>query len=66
MNIFVRKKPKIGLAFGGGGARGMSHIGVLKAFEEYGLKFDYVCGTSVGSIIGAAYSGTNFMTSQNR
>ncbi len=56
MNIFLKKKPKIGLAFGGGGARGMSHIGVLKAFEEYGLKFDYVCGTSVGSIIGAAYA----------
>lgn len=56
MNIFMKKKPKIGLAFGGGGARGMSHIGAIKAFEEYGLKFDYVCGTSVGSIIGAAYA----------
>ena len=56
MNIFGRKKLKIGLAFGGGGARGMSHIGVIKAFEEYGLKFDYICGTSVGSIIGAAYA----------
>ncbi len=55
LNLFNRK-PKIGLAFGGGGARGFSHIGVLKAFEEFGLDFDYVAGTSVGSIIGAAYS----------
>ncbi len=62
MNIFAKKKPKIGLAFGGGGARGMSHIGVIKAFEEYGLKFDYICGTSVGSIIGAAYA--NGLTSK--
>ncbi len=56
MRLFGTKKIKIGLAFGGGGARGMSHIGVIKAFEEFGLKFDYVCGTSVGSIIGAAYA----------
>jgi len=63
-NIFkmFNKKPKIGLAFGGGGARGLSHIGVIKAFEEFGLKFDYVSGTSVGSIIGCAYA--NGMTSQ--
>ncbi|MGN1200680.1 MAG: patatin-like phospholipase family protein [Candidatus Caccovivens sp.] len=53
---FLSRKPKIGLAFGGGGARGFSHIGVLKAFEEFGLDFDYVAGTSVGSIIGAVYS----------
>ncbi len=54
-NIFNRK-PKIGVAFGGGGARGLSHIGVIKAFEEFGLEFDYVAGTSVGSIMGAAYA----------
>lgn len=51
-----RKKVKIGLALGGGGARGFAHLGAIKAFEEYGLKFDYVCGTSVGSIIGAFYA----------
>ena len=51
-----KKKHKIGLAFGGGGARGFSHIGVIKAFEEYGLEFDYIAGTSVGSIIGAVYA----------
>ena len=55
LSIF-KKRPKIGIAFGGGGAKGMTHIGVIKAFEEYGLDFDYVSGTSVGSIMGAAYA----------
>ena len=54
--MFGRKKVKIGLAFGGGGARGFTHLGVIKAFEEFGLEFDYVCGTSAGSLIGAFYS----------
>ena len=54
-NLFKRKY-KIGVAFGGGGAKGMAHIGVIKAFEEFGLNFDYVAGTSVGSIMGAAYA----------
>ena len=53
---FLKKKPKIGIAFGGGATRGLSHIGVIKAFEEFGIEFDYVCGTSVGSLIGAAYA----------
>lgn len=58
---FKRKKPKVGLALGGGGARGFSHLGALKAFEEYGLDFDYVCGTSAGSLVGAFYAaGYNF------
>ena len=56
MKLFRFRKPKIGLAFGGGGARGLSHIGVIKAFEEFGLKFDYIAGTSVGSIMGCAYA----------
>ena len=51
-----KKKLKIGLALGGGGARGFSHVGAIKAFEEYGLDFDYVCGTSAGSLVGAFYS----------
>ena len=58
-NLFdkmFKKKIKVGVAFGGGGARGLSHIGVIKAFEEYGIEFDYVCGTSVGSLIGAVYA----------
>ena len=55
------KKVKIGLALGGGGARGFAHLGAIKAFEEYGLKFDYICGTSAGSIVGAFYAaGYNY------
>jgi NTE family protein len=51
-----KKKVKIGLALGGGGARGFAHIGAIKAFEENGIKFDKVAGTSVGSLIGAFYA----------
>ncbi len=46
---------KLGLALGGGGARGLAHIGVLKVLEEEGLAADFVAGTSVGSLIGALY-----------
>lgn len=49
-------KVKLGIAFGGGGARGFVHLGVLKAFEEMGIEFDAVSGTSVGSIVGAFYA----------
>ena len=47
---------KLGLALGGGGARGFAHIGVLKAFEEEGIIFDEVSGTSAGSIVAALYA----------
>jgi NTE family protein len=47
--------PKIGLALGGGGARGLAHIPVLEAFDELGLKPTRVVGTSIGAIVGAAY-----------
>lgn len=50
------KKIKIGLSFGGGGTRGFCHLGVIKAFEEFGLKFDFVSGTSAGSLAGAFYA----------
>ena len=54
--IQINRKAKIGIALGGGGARGIGHIGVLKAFEEIGVKFDYIAGTSAGSIVGALYA----------
>lgn len=50
------KKLKLGLALGGGGARGVAHIGVIKAFEELGIDFDFVAGTSAGSFVGAFYA----------
>jgi NTE family protein len=48
-------QPAIGLALGGGFARGMAHIGVLKVLEEEGIPIRMVAGTSVGALIGAAY-----------
>lgn len=48
-------KPTIGLALGGGVARGWSHIGVLKELHRLGIEPDVICGTSVGALVGAAY-----------
>lgn len=45
-------RPRIGLVLGGGGARGYAHIGVLKKLEELRIPFDYIAGTSMGSIVG--------------
>lgn len=52
-----KKPPTIGLALGGGFARGLAHIGVLKVFEEEKIAIHLVGGTSVGAVIGAAYCG---------
>ena len=49
--------PRIGLALGGGFARGIAHIGVLKALEEAGIPVQCIAGTSVGAFVGAAYCG---------
>lgn len=49
------RRLKLGLALGGGFARGLVHIGVLKALEEAGIPLEFVAGTSVGAIIGACY-----------
>jgi len=49
--------PRIGLALGGGSARGWSHIGAIRALEDAGIKPDIVCGTSIGALVGAAYVG---------
>lgn len=46
----------IGMALGGGGLKGMAHIGVLEVMQENGLKPQYICGTSAGSIIAALYA----------
>jgi len=54
-----RLKPGIGLALGGGFARGYAHLGVLKVFEEHQIPIACISGSSIGSILGAAYaSGT--------
>ncbi|MBE9549504.1 MAG: patatin-like phospholipase family protein [Proteobacteria bacterium] len=51
-----RQRLKVGLALGGGGARGISHIGVLRALEEHNIPIDCIVGTSMGSIIGGLYA----------
>ncbi len=51
-----KQRPKIGLALGGGGARGLAHIGVLKVLEELRVPVDYIAGTSSGAIIGGMYA----------
>jgi NTE family protein len=52
----VPKPPRIGLALGGGAARGFAHIGVLQVLEEQGIKPDIVVGTSAGSVVAALYA----------
>ncbi len=47
---------KLGLALGGGSARGFSHIGVLKALDEAGYRPDAITGTSAGSLVGVFYA----------
>ncbi len=51
----MRKENKIGLVLGGGAARGLAHIGLLEFFDEKGLRFDIICGNSMGAFIGALY-----------
>src|ERR1700726_1956701 len=48
-------RPKVGLALAGGFARGIAHIGVLRAFRDAGIPIDCVAGTSVGALIGACF-----------
>ena len=60
-------RPKLGVALGGGFARGVAHIGVLHVLEEQGIKIDYISGTSAGALAGIAYaSGLPFSEVVNR
>lgn len=58
--VVSKNKMKIGLALGGGSARGWAHIGVLNALTEQGIVPDIVCGTSIGALVGASYASNNF------
>src|SRR5688572_8615092 len=49
-------RPKIGVTLSGGGAKGLAHIGILKAIDSAGLKIDFITGTSMGAIIGSLYA----------
>ena len=48
--------PKVGLALGGGAARGLAHLGVLKVFEDAKIPFHIITGTSLGALIGGLYA----------
>ena len=48
---------KIGIALGGGGARGFAHLGVIKALSKAGIDCEVVSGTSIGALVGAVYAG---------
>jgi len=52
----AENRPKIGLALGSGGPRGMAHIGVIKVLKEAGIPIDYIAGSSVGAVVGGLYS----------
>lgn len=54
-SLYAQRK-KVGVVLGGGGAKGVAHIGVLKVLEEAGIPIDYVAGTSMGAIVGGLYA----------
>jgi len=59
---FWKSRPTIGLALGSGSARGLAHIGVIRAIEEAGINVDVVAGTSIGALIGAVYASGHLDT----
>ena len=52
------KRPKIGLALGSGGPRGLAHIGVIKILEENNIPIDFIAGSSIGAMVGGFYAAT--------
>lgn len=50
------KRPRIGLALGGGGSRGSAHVGVMKVLLEENIPIDLIAGTSIGSVVGGFYA----------
>ncbi len=54
--LSVVQAQKVGLVLSGGGAKGMTHIGIIRALEENNIPIDYITGTSMGAIIGSLYA----------
>lgn len=52
----IKNRPKIGLALGSGGARGLAHIGIIKVLEENNIPIDFIAGSSIGAMIGGFYA----------
>jgi NTE family protein len=59
MNLESLKNKSIGLVLSGGGVKGIAHIGLIQALNEYGIQTSYVSGTSVGALVGALYANGN-------
>ena len=53
---FAQERPKVGVAFGGGSARGIAHVGVIRWFEEHHIPIDVAAGTSMGGLIGGSFA----------
>ena len=62
MGFLKREKSKTGLALGSGAARGLAHIGVLKALKEQNISIDMIAGSSMGALVGACYARNGDMT----
>lgn len=60
------RAPRVGLALGGGFARGIAHVGVLRALKEYEIPIDFIAGTSVGALIAAAYASGSTIEEMER
>lgn len=56
LNETTAQNKKIGLVLSGGGAKGLAHIGILKAIDKAGLKIDFITGTSMGAVVGGLYA----------
>ena len=56
LNEKLYRRPRVGLALSGGGARGLAHIGVLRVLEREGIPIDFLAGTSMGGVIAAGYA----------
>jgi NTE family protein len=54
----MKKRPKIGLALGSGGPKGLAHIGVIKILEENNIPIDFIAGSSIGAVVGGVYAVT--------
>ncbi|GAB4379301.1 MAG: patatin-like phospholipase family protein [Salibacteraceae bacterium] len=55
-NLNPLEAQRVGVVLSGGGASGLAHVGVLKALEENSIPIDYICGTSIGALVGAMYA----------
>ena len=56
LNLLPAQAQKVGLVLSGGGAKGLTHIGIIRALEENNIPIDYITGTSMGAIIGSLYA----------